>query len=391
MGRRLESWLDSYLVYTEHSEPCVLFRLWCGISGIASCLQRKCWLEWQYGEQIYPNCYVLLVGSSGSRKGTAMRQVKQLLDEVGIIYCAESMTREAFIRRFAESRTEDIIDDVPYVHSSLTIFAQEFVVFIGKENYRLIYDLTDIYDSDKTWTYETKHQNTDIVVGPYLNILGAITPSLLQTSLPHEAIGGGLTGRMILVYGERGKKIPDPFLTPEMERMREDLIYDLHSIYAMKGKFRYTKDFIEKHTEWYMKDDSVGLHDQYFEGYIERRSLHLRKLSMIVSASRSSERIITGEDFDKALAILTETEKRMNDIFYGKGQSRTASVTTRMLKYIISKKQVSLDEIANKFWADVNGKTELDNILSLLVSMKIISVVMDHEGNRWYTYRGNKS
>jgi len=382
MARLLDNWLDSYMQYTEHSEPPELFRYWCGVSAIASCLQRKCYLVWQHGEHIYPNFYILLVGPSGSRKGTAMRQIKPLLDKIGIRCSAESITREAFIRRFAESRETSISPDGQTIttHSSFTIFSQEFTVFIGRENYRLIYDLTDIFDSDSDWTYETKHQSTDKIMGVWLNLIGATTPTLLQTTLPQEAIGGGLTGRMILVYGERGKKVPDPFMTEEDRRLQERLLADLQSVYSMSGKFTYTPDYIDKHTEWYMNSDRPNLNEQFFEGYIDRRSLHLRKLSMIMSAARSDNMIITGEDFDRALNLLIKTEHDMNKVFYGRGQSKLSAVTKRIIQYLYTHKTVTLSELLEEFWADVSSRRELDDIITILSNMNAVQVTVNQRG-----------
>ncbi|KKL25422.1 hypothetical protein LCGC14_2405480, partial [marine sediment metagenome] len=73
MSRILSNWIDSYLEYTEESEPAETYRLWCAIVTISAVLQRKCVFHWG-ALTFYPNVFVVLVGPPAARKGTAMDQ-----------------------------------------------------------------------------------------------------------------------------------------------------------------------------------------------------------------------------------------------------------------------------------------------------------------------------
>ena len=151
----------------------------------------------------YPNMYVVLVGPSGKcRKGTAMSQGYDFLKEMGTKMAAESTTREALIQALQQSNDTQVdpVTNKMYLHASLTIYSQELTVFLGYNNVALMSDLTDWYDCRSSWTYRTKHQGTDEIIGVYVNLIGATTPELLQTALPRDAIGGGLTARMIFVF-----------------------------------------------------------------------------------------------------------------------------------------------------------------------------------------------
>ena len=67
------------------------------------------------------------------------------------------------------------------------------------------------------WKYQTKGAGTsDYIDNVWVNILGGTTPGLLQSTIPVDAIGSGLTSRMVFVYADKkGKVIPTPFTTPE--------------------------------------------------------------------------------------------------------------------------------------------------------------------------------
>ena len=65
-------WISAYLKYTEETESPVSYHTWTAVSMIAGALQRKCYMQWGL-ETIYPNMYIVLVGSAGrSRKSLAI-------------------------------------------------------------------------------------------------------------------------------------------------------------------------------------------------------------------------------------------------------------------------------------------------------------------------------
>jgi len=112
--------------------------------------------------------YIVLVGPSGKcRKGTAMGFGMKFLREMGIKMAAESTTREALCRDLKQSNDTkvDISTGDLQLHSSLTIYSQELTVFLGYNNQALMSDLTDWYDCRDAWTYRTKNQGTDDIVG----------------------------------------------------------------------------------------------------------------------------------------------------------------------------------------------------------------------------------
>ena len=129
-SRKIDDWLDAYMEYTSNSEPPTLFRKWTGISVIAAALQRKCYVDWGM-LTFYPNLYIILVGPSGTRKGTAMYPGQDLLRELGIPLAADATTLQALIRRLKETNNTQINPDtgVPVFHSSMTIFSKESKYF----------------------------------------------------------------------------------------------------------------------------------------------------------------------------------------------------------------------------------------------------------------------
>ena len=393
MKRNLEDWLDSYIKFTDSLESPLLFHKWVGVSVIAAVLQRKCRLQMGLITQ-YPNLYVVLVAPSGkARKGTAMGPGYEMLEDLGIKMAAEAITREALIRELKNSNDTIIYDDGrTEFHASLTIFSQELTVFLGFHNQQLMSDLTDWFDCRSRWTYRTKNMGTDEIIGVWVNLIGATTPELIQSSMPMDAIGGGLTSRIIFVFENKKRKcVPLPFLTEEEIRLRELLLQDLEKIHLLRGDFKVSQSFIDKWVPWYSAlDKNQPFQDDRFNGYFQRRQVHLLKLSMIFSASRGDDMQLTGEDFDRALALLRETEVKMPYTFSGVGKSAIADVVNRVMTEIAVQGKCTFAHLMGRFYHDVDKGT-LQKIIASLEAMKFIRMSFDDSGQQVIVYNKESS
>lgn len=356
-----------------------MYHTWTAISVIAACMRRKTKLEWGT-INVYPNLYIVLVGPPGRcRKGTAMSVGESFLKELGIKLSSSSITREALIHQLKTSSDTHIdASGRMYLHSSLTIFSKELTVFLGYNNIQLMMDLTDWFDCSDSWEYRTKNMGTDDITGVWVNLIGATTPALLNSTLPPDAIGGGLTSRMIFVY-ESNKDHTElaPFLTPEEKELGTRLLIDLEQISMMQGNFQCSDSFIDVYTKWYYKADNSPppFDDHRFAPYFERKPTHLWKLSMIMNASRCGDMVLTDEDFLRALDILERTERNMPHTFAGYGKNREADTLNRVMAIVGSRKEISIAELQRMTYLDADSRT-LAAITATLMEMNFCRTVV---------------
>jgi hypothetical protein len=71
-------YLNDYLQMVEDTESPRIFHIWSALFAISASLGRRCWLPFGTFDT-YPNLYVLLVGTPGTRKTTAANQSKKIL------------------------------------------------------------------------------------------------------------------------------------------------------------------------------------------------------------------------------------------------------------------------------------------------------------------------
>lgn len=380
-SRTLPDWLTGFMELTENSEPPILFRKWAGISTICAALQRKVRVDLGISLTFYPNMYIVLVGPSATGKGTVMKFASDIIEQIpSIRLAAQATSLQALIRRMKETNLTDIdlVTGEQQYHSSLTIFSTEFTVFLGYHNQELIAALCEWYDCHSRWSYETIARKKEEVIGVWVNILAGTTPDSLQSSLPIESIGGGLTSRIIFVYEEKKNKLVVVPTKSEREiRLQQALINDLEQIAMLSGRMQYTEGYLEKYTTWcYHADKNPPFYDRKFDGYCGRRRNHLLSLSMVCSASRSDEMIMTADDFDTAAALLSEVEVKMGRVFKGMGRSDISALLNDAVVYIANSKvpDIPIWQFAKHFEGDMD-KVIMDKVITTLESMKVVKVI----------------
>ena len=369
MARELTNWLDSYLEYTTETESPTSYHTWCGLATVAGALQRKVYLKWGIGQVIYPNLYVVLIGPSGrTRKGVALGIAKDLLKQVqGITITPESSSGKQstiLVMKRAGLDFNDPTDGKTKRHCSVTAFSEELSVFLGQGDISYLSALTDWYDSKDDWEYETVGRGKDSIKGICLNLVGGTAPDWIQSMIPHEAIGGGFTSRVIFIVEEqKGKLVPEHTMTVREIELQGMLLRDLERINKLVGVMEMNPGAKQLYVDWYIEQNmlaSAGKHavdDPRFAGYNERRATHLRKLLMVCCAARSDDLWITEEDFHRATGLLRSAEVNMHKTFGGFGRSRNSDATEAIKDWIEKVEITTRKQVLQRFYRDVDVQT----------------------------------
>lgn len=404
-------YLNDYLAMVEDTESPRIFHVWNAIYAISCALGRRCWFE--FGPTvIWPNQYVLIVGTPGTRKSTAASLMKRQLSAATGVRFAPGDTagqRQGLIKalantgeqkEFLESAllngrddsmmalTLDEISEVTNVPDSLeaafisvadkhhmAVVASEFSQFIGQNQNQLLDFLTQMWDGDD-YSYQTKSGDTDLK-NPLLNIIGCTTPSSIAASMPSAVVGQGFLSRMILVYGaKKYKSVPRPAsLNPELVQSIQDTLNNVY--YNCNGVFTESEEAREYSIGLY--DYTLEISDSRFGYYNERRYTHLIKLAMALCASRGDSMEISRADYDEANRILRATERGMPDALGEFGMNPLASVKQAMLEHIRTNAFVEVPSLQASFHRDAKA-TEITDALNDLHRSGQVRIVQGVNG-----------
>lgn len=354
-------YLNDYLSMVEDTESPRLFHVWQALFNVSCALGRRC--HFPFGPlQIFPNQYILFVGTPGTRKSTAAGMGKKVLKaNTGVRFAPQDTAgqRQGIVaamqgnveqKEFLESvelaarddsmlSLTDIMEitNVPETEEAqfiaeadkhhLAVVSSEFSRFIGQNNLQMLDFLATMWDGDD-YEYQLKTSRTELK-NPLINLVGCTTPTSIANSLPPAAGGQGFLSRIILVYGARKyKEVPRPTIpsidTVDRVGQRLNDIY-----YKMSGAFSETADAERLSRELYSY--KLEITDSRFGYYAERRYTHLIKLSMVLAASRGTM-VIEDLDVEEAHRILRATESGMPDALGEFGMNPLAVIKQEILE-----------------------------------------------------------
>jgi len=344
--------------------------------------------------------YVVLTAEPGvARKTQAINYMTPLLQEIqGVKLSADAITKEALTMDIAAAMDSAMMPDGSIIeHCSLSIISKEFESFLGqkKENTKMLVFLTDIFDAPSKWEYKTKGSGEDNAVAAYVNLLAATTPGSIASSLPVQAIGGGLTSRVMFVWANgRQKKVTAPEKPPK--ELEQAVLQDLIAISRIVGPFTLSDECFVAWDKWYQNYDEENAgrlaQDKAFRGWYSRKPLYIQKLAIINTAMLGGSRIVEWPAFAQALEDVEEVESNMGNTFNAVGRSELSPDVNTVLVEIKTRKSVSEAVLLQIMWRDVDAK-KFDNVIETAIRTgKVRRDFVGPDGQRgvWYYWIGDK-
>ena len=383
------SWLKRYISLSEGTEIPDMFALWCGLSGISASLGRSVHLN-MGTYKIYPNMFIILVAGSGRcRKSTSIGQIENLLAKMSprpnII--AQKITPEALIEAVCDGRVTEKKATVIQIEGSPKVspINEGFVVvdelsnFLNKKSYEqgLAALLISLYDCKDSFEYRTKGRGKEELKGTCLGLLGGSTIEWIREAVPADAIGGGLTSRMLFIYVKEPPP-PQAWTTsdPANDSLRCELARELNRIAQSSGEMTLDPDakayYIDSYNTFYT--GSPFFANKYLAGYASRRAVHMLKLSMLFSMAESSTMTINLRHIDAAQGLLEDTEKNMVEVMSLITASDAGTKIDSVIIYIKKKRTVSRSQLQRHFQRMFHFQ-ELDTIVRTLIATKQVRLI----------------
>lgn len=348
------SFLRNYLTYATGNEAPQMFHVWGAYVCLSAAISRTVWLPFE-DTAIYPNIYVMYVGSAGNGKSWAMKKARRLLAELKDpeIPVSASIETPQGMWRFMTGQPEDKMKgqkEIPPGSQRLvkwpdgqtrpihpmTIFANEFVNFISTDDKGWINALNDIYDED-LYHYRTKGQGEDQILGPYIVLIGALTTEVSNDLQKAQIISTGLARRTIFQYGERQwfNPHPKPEFNAEQQAARARAKEQLERLRQLTGPFIWTPEVDAWWNDWYAGQlAEVPKKPPQTQGWFASKSVQVMKIAMLTALSERESLTLSPVDFEVALAYLNELEKDLFRIFGGSGRNELAAVAVKLVEFL---------------------------------------------------------
>lgn len=369
-----DDFLSSYLTYASANECPTTFHRWSAISILGAWLGRR--LSFQLGHfKVNPNLYVMLMGSPGTRKSTAIKIAASLIKQAGYTnIAADRTTKEKFLLDLAGEDVSVSAENILEANlfgankdsAEILVAADEFNQFIGNGNIEFLSLLGVLWDHNGVFQNRVKNSKSIEIIDPTVSLLSGNTPTGFSLAFPIESIGQGIFSRLLLVHGEpSGKKItfPEAPTSEETAIILDYLLRIRSSCYGTLQLSPHAKNLLDRiYKSW------RGLDDVRFESYSNRRFTHLLKLCIIIAASRIST-TLSDEDVIYANTILTHAEHTMPHALGSFGKARHSDVSHKLLQILDASHGVQkLKDLWKHLHTDLEKLTDLAEILKNLVA-----------------------
>lgn len=355
--------LADYLAYTKNTESPPLFHAWAFLSGISAALGRRCWYE--YGSyRTWPNMFVVLSGPPAVQTAVALSPIRRFLKENTNVRFAPDDTggqRQGLIEAMIDDESEEDTKVIKALASSdpaqglaqftekeimdslgdlvvdtrdpntMYIHATQFNSVLGEKNTALLTFLYKLYDGDG-YEYRLKSSRR-VLENAVVGMLAGTTPAQIALAIPPEIADQSFLSRCIFVYADPQHltKIPRPTLDRHLETKLAVLF--AHVFTELNGAFHETKEAAGVLDRIYLR--GAKIEDQRFTHYVQRRQDHLRKVCMVLAASRG-DTTVELQDVQTGDKLLSFTEETMPDALGEFGLFKLGAAKQKLVEYVCS-------------------------------------------------------
>lgn len=315
------------------------------------------------GHRIKPNLYVMLMGSSGARKSTAIANARKLLQAAGHSKIAANKTsKERFLLDLSGTSEDGMeIQDISEGHEVI-ICADEANDFFGINNIEFLSILGSLWDAS-SFESRIKGGPSAVIHEPSVSILSGNTATNFAKAFPPDIIGQGFFSRLIIAFSTQS---PNRVAFPNVSEDLSPFVDYFQRIQIhCNGEMRFTPEAKTAATQIY--NDWKGFDDPRFESYGNRRHVHLIKLCMCVALSKIKLEMDM-ETLIEANTILSYTEHLMPRALGEYGRSRNSALAHQVMTAIEAVFRnkfapVTIPEIWKAVAQDVDSRTQLSEII----------------------------
>lgn len=328
--------------------------------------------------------YTVLVGRPGIGKGMAMNPALEIMQEANTAnVLSDRLTIEYILERLSKGFQSSTVNPsgtiTMGIDTSALLFAPEISIFISSP-YLTLPTLSDLWDGrTQPFQYGTRHKGLFTIKSPCVSILASSSPKWLTKSIPSDAVGGGFTRRVNFIYARAQSKYIPWISTNNTGSVRSDLINDLKDLSLINGEFKFDKLARPVFESIYMDSKSNEFDDQATALYKDTRWVHATKLAIVISASRSNDKVITKDDMEEGGDRIEKVIKDIPIVFRAVGESDMVVAADKVLTFIELRGYATFNEILAACWKDIQE----DDLVKVLETFKTAQVIRE-------TTRANK-
>lgn len=372
-------WLDNYvdLMYELTNAP-RSFNLLCGVGTAAAAIQHRAVLRMAFGD-VRPNVYgVIIAPSTVYHKTTTLSQSRSLLNRAGLsgLLFASQFSSEGLLSYLSEHPAGIIHRD-----EVGTLFASDRVKYLAM----LKQDLTALYDCED---YSRQLARERITVSrPYLNILGATTPTRFYQNVTLADWQDGFLARWLFALPdcEPDFDTPAAVFTREHGTRLDALADRLREIDSRPAEdFLFQGDAFNRWDRWQReaKRTAYQYGDDVISSIVGRYSAYALKFAMILASLNGEFGRISPATMEQSIALADYFKAAVDHLLKERQNHGISGDKMQRVFYLIVNKGPQVRTKTIQQFAHLNA-SETRAVIDKLVE---IGAVVTHPVGRGFAY-----
>lgn len=299
-----QGWIGDYMALmaptTEASES---YHLGVGLTIAAAMIGRNVFVS--YGSDVYANLYTLLVGVSGkSRKDTAIKRGTRLLTtqttsgttqrRSGVQIATDVASAQGLIKSLSETQN---------VLLYLTEFSRLIQTSRNKGTQTILPVLMEAFDTPTVLSHSSI-SNPYKAEYPYLSIVSATQPRILEGLMSDDDVHSGFINRWLIIPGKSNAPKPWPV---SVDRQTAALLFErlhdaVHQAYPTNYQMPLADDARSFWESWYI-DEWHRRQTPDEEAMRARYATLVVKIALIY-AVLNGDQLITQDHLEKGIAVI---------------------------------------------------------------------------------------
>jgi hypothetical protein len=120
-----------------------------------------------------------------------------------------------------------------------------------------------------------------------------------------------------------------------------------------------------------------------FGGYIARKQTQSHKVAMILAASQRDDLIITKDDLETAVQMITDLEPDMHKVFDKIGMREDAVQVDRLLQLVAKRGKMPYTEVYKWMQRYFPHKSDIEDVIQAAISGGSVHLLAASDGKYW--------
>lgn len=361
--------ISQYQLARQGTVVPALFTLAGALHLLSLALEKRVWVDKAQFE-IFGPIHLVLIGVSGTKKSTAIRQAAKLWKKLAPEYPIgpNVCSREDVIRTMAKDCKQSYIDHLGATvnYSPMVFHTNELENLWSFKPSSWIQFMTDIYD-ESSFRSGTIARGAEEVTNPFLCLFGAATPEYFEFLFKQQGITNGILRRCLLFFvTQLPARVFDPVFTPESRAALDWCQAHLEKVRKLAGPFVWDPDARAYADEW-DKGNLTPDDLQLFANYFETKDIIMQQIAMLVAAAQPEPQLrLTLLVVKRAIEILGLVEANLPKLAMLAGKNPQLATRIKMMDWLTVKDGKVPEHLFHRFASFDMQEKDYDDMLSML-------------------------